>query len=154
MKKAILMSAILCFGTATAAIAEPIDVSTETKQSGVVLGSFITGALAGMAAGGWLSEEVKEADKLESVEDRLAQANSRVEQLSQQLVQAELSTQQFAQIALDQLQLELLFRTGDSQLTPSGEKRVAYLAGFLLNNPDLNIRLDGYADPEKWQITT
>ena len=54
---------------------------------------------------------------------------------------------QFARLALEQLQLEMLFRTNDSQLTEAGQERLALLATFLQRNPDLTVRIAGYADP-------
>ena len=48
---------------------------------------------------------------------------------------------------LDQLQLEMLFRTGATELTNTGQMRLAALADFLVDNPQIAIRLDGYADP-------
>ena len=152
MKKAILLSVLM---TAGSVLADPVDLKTEAKQSGVVMGSFITGgiaggplgAIAGLVAGAWLGEQVVEADQAEAMEYKLQKANHQVADLTQKLSQSESRAQRFAQIALDQLQLELLFKTGDSELTTSGQQRITYLANFLVNNPALTIRLDGYTDP-------
>ncbi len=155
MKKAILLSSILCLGAAPVAMADDAGISTNTKQASVVIGSFVTGfiaggplgGMAGLVAGDWLGKQVIEADQTDAMEEQLAEANNQLIQLTEKLARAEITSQQFAQIALDQLQLELLFKTGDSALTLSGQKRMAYLADFLVKNPALNIRLDGYADP-------
>jgi len=152
MKKALVLSVLM---TAGSVLAEPVDLKTEAKQTGVVMGSFITGgvaggplgAIAGLVAGAWLGEQVVQADQVEVIEQNLQKANHQVADLTQKLSQSESRAQQFAQIALDQLQLELLFKTGDSELTPSGQQRITYLANFLVNNPVLTIRLDGYTDP-------
>ncbi len=155
MKKAMLMTAAICLGTATHAYADPIELSGDTKRISVFTGSFITGAVAGgplgavagMIAGAWLGDQVQEADRVDGLEKQLAQADDQVSSLAYQLAQAERTTQEFAQIALEQLQLELLFKTGDSALTTTGQQRMNHLAQFLVDNPELNIRLDGYADP-------
>ena len=50
-------------------------------------------------------------------------------------------------MALDQLQLEMLFKTGDSSLTPGGIDRLGLLAAFLEKNLDLDIVIAGFSDP-------
>jgi len=50
-------------------------------------------------------------------------------------------------MALDQLQLEMLFKTGDSALTLGGIDRLNMLATFLAKNPDVDVEITGYADP-------
>lgn len=155
MKKILLMCAILSLSAATAANAASIEFSDESKRNSVVWGSIATGAvaggpigaMAGVVAGMWLGDKVGEAGKLESVETQLAEASHRVNDLSQQLTQSETIVQGYDQAALDLLQLELLFRTGETQLTASGQERMAYVASLLAKRTELNIRLDGYADP-------
>lgn len=46
-----------------------------------------------------------------------------------------------------QLQLEILFDSGDDQLTRQNRHAIQILAHFLLEHPHLAIRLDGFADP-------
>jgi outer membrane protein OmpA-like peptidoglycan-associated protein len=154
MKKAILMTAIISL-TSTAAMADFNKPTGEDKKGGVIVGSFITGAaaggplgaLAGALVGAWLGEQVKEADRVEIIEGELISANDQLNQLTHRLAQTEKESQKLAQIALDQLQLELLFKTGNSDLTNAGTQRMTFLADFMVNNPELNIQLDGYADP-------
>ena len=149
------LSAALVLPTVQSAAAAEVNRNTEAKRAGVVMGSFITGAvaggpvgaLAGMFAGAWLGDKVETADRVETVEAKLTQASQQVDDLSLQLTEAQKLSRKYAQVALDQLQLELLFKTGDGQLTRSGQRRLVTLADFLVKNPELNIRLDGYADP-------
>ncbi len=154
----LIKSTLLTTCLATAVVQVPTasaEVPTGAKRAGVLTGSFVTGAAAGgpvgavlgMLTGAWLSVQVEEADRLEAVETQLAHARQRSERLSGQLQQARDDSRVLARQALDQLQLALMFHTGDSQLTPAGERRIAHLAGFLVDNPALAIRLDGYADP-------
>jgi outer membrane protein OmpA-like peptidoglycan-associated protein len=155
MKKTILMCTILSIGTITAANASAIEFPDEYKSNSVVLGTIATGAfaggplgaMAGLVAGLWLGEKIEDADKLESVEVQLTEANNRASDLSQQLKQSETIAQGYDQAALDRLQLELLFKTGDNQLTASGQERITYVANLLAKRTELNIRLDGYSDP-------
>lgn len=154
MKKAILITAIISL-TSTAAMADFNKPTTEDKKGGVIVGSFITGAvaggplgaIAGTLAGIWLGEQVKEADRVDAIEAELSNSNTQLNRLTRQLAQSERDSQKYAQIALDQLQLELLFKTGNSELTTQGQQRMTFLADFIVNNPELNIELDGYADP-------
>ncbi len=95
----------------------------------------------------WPDVQVVKAGELESAEARLSAARTRNELLSQQLLAAESTTEHYAQIALAQLQLEMLFKTDDSKLTSRGKQRLVMLAEFMGINPDFNLRLDGYADP-------
>jgi len=160
MKKAILMSAILTMGTATAAVAAPVEISDEAKRDTVIWGSFVTGAvaggplgaIAGVIAGSWLGEKIETAGQVEDAAEKLAQAKAQADELSQQLAEAEISAQnhqqhEYHQMALEQLQLELLYKTGASELTLAAQLKMSLLASLLIEHPELIIRLDGHADP-------
>lgn len=139
----------------TAAHADPISPRTEAKMAGTFLTSAVVGAVAGgpvglfaaALGGAWMGEQIKEADRLDAVEQRLAQRDDEVTELAARLREAQDSQQRYAQLALDQLQLEMLFRTGESAISRAGEARLAMLAELLRLNPDIHVRLDGYADP-------
>jgi outer membrane protein OmpA-like peptidoglycan-associated protein len=153
MKKILVVSSILVAITATNVHAE--SGFSEVRRAGVFFTSAIAGAvvagpvgmIAAAASGVWLDEQVVKAGELELVEASLSTANTRNDQLSQQLSAAENITEQYARMALAQLQLEMLFKTNDSELTPRGEQRLVMLAEFMAVNPDFILRLDGYADP-------
>lgn len=148
------LSALLTVSSTTQAAPE-VSTETEAKQAGVMVGSFVTGgiaggplgAIAGFLAGVWMSEQVKTADSLDAVEQQLSAAQQQADQFAAQLSDARQANQQMAQAALDQLQLALLFKTGEGALTAEGEQRLAYLADFLVKNPTISVRLDGFADP-------
>jgi outer membrane protein OmpA-like peptidoglycan-associated protein len=121
--------------------------------AGVALGGPF-GMIAGALAGVWMMETQDAAADGEISQDQLAVANmelreSRTEivHLEGQLDDARETTEQYAQLVLDQLQLEMLFKTDATELTPAGHMRLATLAAFLVANPQIDIRLDGYADP-------
>ena len=157
MKKTILMCAILSLGTitATTASAASFEMSDESKRNGVVWGSIVTGAVAGgplgalvgTIAGSWLGEKVEDAGQVDEIEQELAQANARADELSQQLAVSEAATRDYQDFALQQLQLELLFKTGASELTLPAQLKMSLLASLLNEHPELMIRLDGHADP-------
>lgn len=157
MKKTILMCTILGLGaiTANTASAATFEISDETKGNSVVWGSIATGAavggplgaLVGTIAGSWMGEKVKEAGQAEGTEEALAQANARVDELSQKLASSKAETNSYQQFALQELQLELLFKTGASELTLPAQLKMSLLASLLIEHPELMIRLDGHADP-------
>ncbi len=153
MKKMLLASSLLFAITATTAHAE--SSFSEARRAGVFFTSAIAGAVVagpiGMmvaaASGVWLDEQVVKAGELELTEADLAAANFRNDQIGQQLAAAENITEQYARMALAQLQLEMLFKTDDSELTTRGKQRLVMLAEFMTVNPGFTLQLDGYADP-------
>lgn len=156
MKMPMFLPALgICFMTSTMAMADTQQTISEAKRLGIVSGSIVVGVASmgpfgivpGLLAGAWLDQEIMDADRVEVVEAQLSQANSRIEQLGEQLATYQLTTEEYARIALEQLQLELLFKTNNSDLTEHGVERLSFLAKFLSENPDIHIRLDGYADP-------
>lgn len=153
MKKILIASSLLVAMTATTAHAE--SGFSEARRAGVFFTSAIAGAVvagpigmvAAAASGVWLDEQVVKAGELELAATSLSAANIRNDQLSQQLSAAETISEQYARMALAQLQLEMLFKTDDSELTSRGKQRLVMLAEFMAVNPDFSLRLDGYADP-------
>ena len=153
MKKLLLITSLLA-ATATQSAVADTDART-WRQAGVFFGSAIAGAAVagpiGMAAaavsGIWLEEQVDKAADLDDVSEALTDANQQIDELRGDLSVALRDSQQYAELALQQLQLELLFKTGQSELTDYGKERLALLADFMRASSDLSIRLDGYADP-------
>jgi len=131
-----------------------------STAAGVALGGPI-GLLAGAAIGAWFSENLETAagaeanskllasarTELERTELNMQQSNREMLALQQQLQVAQDTSIQYAQLMLEQLELEMLFKTNQPQLTDAGRRRLQTLATFLSNNPDIAVRLDGYADP-------
>lgn len=156
MKKVAVLITAAVLGTGTLAHAEaPAEKRTDAKVAGTVLTSAVVGAIAGgpvgmffaTLGGAWMGEQIKDADRLDLAQHQLELRDRELAALGARLHEAEHSRQHYAQIALDQLQLEMLFRTDDSEITRGGEQRLALLAEFLRLNPEVTVRLDGYADP-------
>lgn len=153
MKKAIVLSSVLCLAASTSVYAG--STATEAKQAGVFFGSTIAGAviggpvgmMLGAASGVWLDHQIDKADQLLDSDEHLAVARDRIDDLTVQLAQVQSSSAEYAQLALEQLQLEMLFKTGESDLAPTGIQRLSFLAKFMNEHPELSIRLDGYSDP-------
>lgn len=153
MKKLLLITSLVAVTATQSAVADN-DART-WRQAGVFFGSAIAGAVVagpiGMAAaavsGVWLEEQVDKASELDDVSEALTDANQQIGELRGNLSIALRDSQKYAELALQQLQLELLFKTGKSELTDYGKERLGLLADFVLASDDLSVRLDGYADP-------
>jgi outer membrane protein OmpA-like peptidoglycan-associated protein len=157
--KCIALGGLLALATIHPAHA---DEWLETKQgatffgataAGVALGGPV-GLLGGGLLAAWMNttmEQAAEAEsaKLELADTRRALASSEqaLARTEADLEEARASSEHYAQLVLDQLQLEMLFKTGEAELTNTGQLRLAALAEFLVDNPQIAIRLDGFADP-------
>ncbi len=160
MKKAML---IVTLGVFTAwGNGVQADIGAAGKRDGVIVGSILAGTalagpigfIAGTVGGAWLGERVYEAEEVPSLKAELAQSqlqlaesDTQIAVLGKALNSARSQNLHYAQIVMDQLELAMLFKTGASGLTPGGQHRLQMLSGFLKDNPDVGIRLDGYADP-------
>jgi len=123
-------------------------IAVATAAAGPV--GFVLGAFGGS----WLADQVGAADQLSTTQTELASARNALEarraeldEVEKQLAVVRQEQAQFAKMALDQLQLEMLFKTGDSNLTAAGEERLSLLATFLMKNPGLRVEIQGFADP-------
>ncbi len=162
MKKSVIASLITGTLLFTTQVCAAEDNYLAEKQSGTMLGTTAAGAvlggpigaLIGMTAGYWLTTELEqaaEADQLSvsltQTQQQLAEHGQTQQQMEQALAALELRNQQLAQQMLDQLQLATSFRTNDSALSSPAQQQVELLANYLRANPDVRVRLDGYADP-------
>lgn len=114
--------------------------------AGAVLGGPV-GLVLGALGGAWYAEQIEDAAQLQPAREELRDSRRELSDVRHDLLQARQANEQYATLVMEQLQLEMLFRTGHSELTDSGKQRLASLAGFLVDNPLINIQLDGYADP-------
>jgi outer membrane protein OmpA-like peptidoglycan-associated protein len=160
MNKKLLVVTIIASGLAASnVLAGP---SAEARRDGVILGSTVAGAilggplgfLAGTISGAWLGGNIERAAMVPELEAELLTAQSEIvsgqmelSSMHQTLQRVEEQNVQYAQLVLQQLELEMLFTTGADKLNTRGSQRIDQLAAFLSNNPDVSIRLDGYADP-------
>lgn len=145
-----------------APVADAGETLTEVKQ-GL---SFTTAGVAGAIAGGpvgmvlgalggaWVGEQFKKADELPQTLGELDDAKLVIGQLESSLASEQSQSRRLRgelnqQIAASgaRLEFEVLFRTGEDALQSRDQERIDMLAVYLTRNPDLKIRLDGYADP-------
>lgn len=155
---AIAMSLALVAGTAQA---EPVGTRGENLGvgSGAAIGGLAAGpagAIIGAAVGGLMGNRVERARLADHLEGELAQAESEASDLRAALdnALADLADRdtliadlQRRTTTPDGLELEVLFRTGSSELDDESQHRLDSLVRVLDRNPELVISLDGYADP-------
>lgn len=134
--------------------------------AGATAGALIAGPpglVLGSAIGGFIGERMGRANTASDLETQLSIANSDLDLLRASLGHAqrelevvrtdladrdqriaELEDSRRVTMALD---TDVLFRTGSSGLEPAADLRMDNLARVMHANPDLTLRLDGYADP-------
>lgn len=114
--------------------------------AGIALGGPV-GMVLGALGGVWYAERLEDASQLAGTRQELQASEVQLANLQQELVETRATNEQYATLVMEQLQLEMLFKTGASELTDSGKRRLQSVAVFLVDNPLINIQLDGYADP-------
>jgi outer membrane protein OmpA-like peptidoglycan-associated protein len=157
--KTIALSGLLAVATLPPAHADEwLEARKGAAFAGATAAGVVLGGPLGLVGGGllaaWMHETMDEAaesqqakDELEITRGELVASEARLGAVSDELEAARESNAQYAQLVLDQLQLEMLFKTGEAELTNTGQVRLAALARFLAANPQIAVRLDGYADP-------
>ncbi|WP_444918930.1 OmpA family protein [Microbulbifer sp. JMSA003] len=156
MKK-VVMAVALGSLIATGAHAKEQNESnlTPAKQASVFTGSAIAGAalggpvgfIAGALGGAWLGEQIKQADEADMLATQLTESRAELSNLAQQLDAAQLSANDASQLALDSLQFQMLFTTGEDELQEGQMHQLSAMADFLKRHPHLQIHLEGHADP-------
>lgn len=173
MKRRILIIASIAMAVSTASLAEPASDTqpgeATVKEGAVVIGTAAAGALlggpigylAGALTGVWLADKIAKADELQASARYLGEAQERIAMLTVELAHADaeagvletelLTSRQamtrYQQLASRYVSFELMFHTGASGLVPESGRRLAQLAQFLAEQPDIDVTLSGHADP-------
>ena len=136
---------------------EIASTSTEwTKEkSGVMAGTSIAGAVLGgpvgfvlgIAAGDWLGNSVNKAATTENLATERDEALAALANAQEQLVLAQVEAARYHDLALDSLQLDVMFSTANDSVTPRARARLDALARLLKDKPQVDIKLAGFADP-------
>lgn len=150
MKKTLLATAVI------ATTLSPISsyaVELETKQAGVAVTALAAGALlgppgmlAGFLSSIYITRQMEKNDTAKKTQHKWQTSQTQLSNVTEQLHTAHNTINAFETITLDQLQLQVMFHTGEDKLTPNNQKSVDTLAQFLVDNPKLNVTLDGFAD--------
>ncbi len=119
---------------------------TTSAVAGAALGGPV-GFILGALGGAYMGEQIKQADQVDVMNDSLAVAQQEIQRLHQQLAANQQRADEFQSLAMDTLDLNVLFRTASDQLSEQGRQRVIELAELLNRYSDMEVRLDGHADP-------
>jgi len=122
------------------------------KHDGSVVGGIAVGiaaagpvgAVVGALAGSWIGKKVEHTDALQQ---ELAIARDESDELQIQLAELQADLFEYRTLAAQSLELEILFYTDTSQLTPAAANRLSQVAAFISSRDDLKVQLRGYADP-------
>ncbi|WP_281645730.1 OmpA family protein [Parendozoicomonas sp. Alg238-R29] len=154
---AIVLATGLMFAAAAPAQAQQGEWTKE--KSGIVAGSSVAGAVLGgpvgfvlgMAAGDWLGNSVNKANESGVLTAELSserdQALAELARVQEQLLIARQEAGRYQDLALDSLQLNVMFSTAGDTLNMRDENRLNVLVRLLKEQPQLNIQLAGFADP-------
>lgn len=167
----VALIAALVVSTAQADTQPPASATSPkvaAKQSAVFVGSAVAGAIlagpvgyiAGGLTGAWLANNIGKADERDESVAELTAARRQIDSMSTELehvdgatstLERELSASRqsmdrYRRLASQYVSFELLFRTGESSLTPTGDERLNQLAVFLAEQPEIDVTLSGYAD--------
>ena len=156
MKK-VLMAVTLGSLITTGAQAEEFQGSklTPAKQATVFTGAAVAGAavggpvgfIAGALGGAWLGEKIEQAEEATMLASQLTESRTELGNLAQQLDAARMSANDANEMVLDSLEFQVLFTTGDDQLQDAQLRQLSALSDFLKRHPQLQIQLEGRADP-------
>jgi len=133
---------------------------------GAAIGAVVAGpagAIIGAGVGGFLGDRLQLAASVDDLEDTLGRSRVEAEDLRLALdsdrehlqrmrherarLNERIAELEQRESLAEGLQFAVLFRTGSSQLDADAAARIERLAALLEQDPDLRVRLDGYADP-------
>ncbi len=137
----------------TAALTLPAQADDKKKFDGKHFGTFAASAIAGAAiggpigmffgalGGGFMADKNQETfEKKEVLEKEVAVLTEEVHNMDVTLTDLENRVAQ-------KLEFQVMFATGDDDISFQDSQRISSLSQHLLNNPELKVRLDGHADP-------
>ncbi len=160
MWKKMIVTGLSAVLLTTSAIAG--DKSVETGAGfggGAIVGAIVggpVGAIIGSAAGAVLGRRVHEAGKVGTLTAELNQARGDMDTMQGALDDAardlallhdRVARDEDVRRQVENLRLEVLFRTDNSELSTESAAQLSKLALLLDAMPELGVRLDGYADP-------
>ncbi len=131
------------------------DVQTAWKSGGVFASSSVIGAtlggpigmVVGALGGAWLGEQIRTADQVPELEQQLLRSTEQAQARSSQIDSLQNELGNMAGALASRLEFQVLFSTGNDELQDPDIERLRMLSSYLLRNPTLQVRLDGYADP-------
>ena len=153
---------VLAMGMAVTA-ATPVQAQEQSQwtkeKATIVAGSTIAGTILGgpigfvlgLAAGDQLGDSVNKANVADQkTAELIAERNQAIAELAktqQQLLAARAEAGRYQNLALDSLQLNVMFSTSGDSLNARDEARLDVLARLLKEQMQLNVQLEGFTDP-------
>lgn len=113
---------------------------TASAIAGAVIGGPI-GMFIGTVGGGIM------ADKNQETYEENDALKSTVAILTEEIHNKDVTLHSLENSLAQKLEFQVMFATGDDTVSFEDAQRIASLSQYLLNNPQLNVRLDGHADP-------
>jgi outer membrane protein OmpA-like peptidoglycan-associated protein len=164
-RKTVFLGLLACFITVPAFA----QGTSKEEAAGVGLGAVIggvaggpIGAIVGMALGAKVGDELYQRDhQVEALTASLDGSRSRVAVLEKNIITLngeihsrdgelkeirEFARPELLALLAAGIEMDLLFRTGEDVLADATGGKLGQLAASLAANPDIRIRLDGYAD--------
>jgi outer membrane protein OmpA-like peptidoglycan-associated protein len=125
------------------------------KETAVLFTTSILGAaaagpfglVAGAMGGTWIAGNVNQANEAVSLREDIADAQRQGEIDGRTIARLERNLDQVNEALASKLEFQVLFATGKDEMIEDDLIRLNMLAGYLLRNDQLQVRLDGYADP-------
>jgi outer membrane protein OmpA-like peptidoglycan-associated protein len=159
MFRKIVLLGLLASFMSTPALAEGTSKEEGAGMgAGVVIGAIVggpVGAIIGAALGAKIGDEFHQRnDEVDSLTASLDGSTNRVFTLERDIVALNSELRESQQLAKPELlallrtgiEFDLLFRTDEDVLTGTTGVKLRQLAKSLAGNPDIQIRLDGFAD--------
>ena len=164
-KKTILIGILTCV------IAGPAFANSISREEGTgvgvgaVIGGVVggpVGVILGAAVGGKLGDEFYQRNgeidslstslkgskgQLVALQRNIEALNVEIRSLGGELQHArQMSRPEIVALLQAGIEMDLLFRTGESELTGSTGGKLSQLAASIAGNPEIRVRLDGFAD--------
>lgn len=113
--------------------------STAAVVGGIAGGPV--GLVLGALGGAYLAEKSKTADI------QMEAANHNIKQLEQKIDRQQHEVASLESRVAKKLEFQVMFPTGGDEISFQDSQRISSLVGYLKENPELHVRLDGHADP-------
>lgn len=149
---AVAIASVIASAPVMAAEKNAVSAKTAAKSATIFTTATIVGGVAGgpvgfllgALSGAYLGEQTKshEQDKRALAETETSLSNAKTEVKMQNETIAKMQLQ-----AAKPIEFLVYFPTGEDQLSHQDNQRVLSLANYMRDNPQLHVRLDGYADP-------
>lgn len=153
MKKQLIISTLIASSLVSQSLAaEPVPVwqkgtvYTLATVAGVAIGGPV-GGIVGLAVGDFVNDKMDGDAKAKTMAPQLAQSQQQIDELQDNLLLQDERLAMMQELALQRLQFEVFFRTGEAILSEQAERQLIWLADYVSQQEQVEIALAGFADP-------